>query len=143
MYDVQSGMRWIQYQGAPLEGPDIGTRLPEIPSINTTLGAWLDAYPESDVVSDRIAPTQDLFDNYYAGGRAGMLVLQEAVGDWTPLHFAFTTSEADIDRSAAELRERGVEVTGPVTHDWMPARSIYFNDPDGHDLELCAPLGKS
>jgi len=72
MYDVQSGVRWIQYQGAPLEGPDSGTRLSEIPSINTTLGAWLDAYPESDVVSDRVAPTQDLFDNYYAGGRAGM-----------------------------------------------------------------------
>ena len=23
---------------------------------------------------------------------------------------------------------------------WMPARSIYFSDPDGHELELCAPL---
>ena len=72
MYDARSGVRWIQYQGAPLEGPDVGTRLPEIPSLNTTLGAWLDAYPESDVISDRVAPTQDLFDNYYAGSRAGM-----------------------------------------------------------------------
>jgi hypothetical protein len=72
MYDVRSGVRWIQYQGAPLEGPDAGTRLPEIPSLNTTLGAWLNAYPESDVISDSVAPTQDLFDNYYAGGRAGM-----------------------------------------------------------------------
>ena len=75
-----------------------------------------------------------------AGGDAGMLVLQETVGDWSPLHFAFTTSEFDIERAAADLRERGVEVTGPVTHDWMPARSIYFSDPDGHALELCAPL---
>jgi hypothetical protein len=72
MYDARSRVRWIQYLGAPLEGPNAGTRLPEIPSINTTLGAWLDAYPESDVVSDHVAPTQDLFDNYYAGGRAGM-----------------------------------------------------------------------
>jgi hypothetical protein len=72
MYDVRSGVRWIQYHGAPLEGPDAGTRLPEIPSLNTTLRAWLDAYPESDVVSDRVAPTQDLFDNYYVSGRAGM-----------------------------------------------------------------------
>ncbi len=77
-----------------------------------------------------------------AGGQAGMLVLQENAGDWAPQHFAFTTSEADIERAAAELRERGVEVAGPVTHDWMPARSIYFSDPDGHDLELCAPLKK-
>jgi hypothetical protein len=27
-----------------------------------------------------------------------------------------------------------------MVHDWMPARSVYFADPDGHDLELCAPL---
>ncbi len=67
-----------------------------------------------------------------------MLVLQEQSGDWSPLHFAFTTSAADIEDAAARLREHGVEVSGPVTHDWMPARSIYFRDPDGHDLELCA-----
>ncbi len=77
-----------------------------------------------------------------AGGQAGMLVLQEQAGDWPPLHFAFTTSEADIEGAAARLREHGVEVSGPVTHDWMPARSIYFRDPDGHDLELCAPLNR-
>jgi len=29
---------------------------------------------------------------------------------------------------------------GLVFHQWMPARSIYFSDPDGHELELCAPL---
>ena len=75
-----------------------------------------------------------------AGGQAGMLVLQETEGDWSPLHFAFTTSEAEIERAASRLRDCGVEVAGPVTHDWMPARSIYFSDPDGHDLELCAPL---
>jgi hypothetical protein len=28
-----------------------------------------------------------------------------------------------------------------VTHDWIPARSVYFADPDGHDLELCAVIG--
>ena len=72
MYDVRSGVRWIQYLGAPLEGPEAGTRLPEIPSLNTTIEAWLNAYPESDVIRDSVAPTQDLFDNYYAGGRAGM-----------------------------------------------------------------------
>ena len=75
-----------------------------------------------------------------AGGSAGMLVLQENTGSFPSQHFAFTTSDAEIERAGVELRERGVEVTGPVTHDWMPARSIYFSDPDGHDLELCAPL---
>lgn len=75
-----------------------------------------------------------------AGGGAGMVVLQEEKGEWPKQHFAFTVEEADLERSASLLRERGVEVTEPVLHTWMPARSIYFSDPDGNDLELCAPL---
>ena len=75
-----------------------------------------------------------------AGGQDGMVVLQEDLGDWPPQHIAFTVSEADIDRAAEELRKQGVEVRGPVTHAWMPAKSVYFADADGHALELCAPM---
>jgi lactoylglutathione lyase len=75
-----------------------------------------------------------------AGGNAGMVVLQEDKGDWPPQHFAFTVDEADIERAALMLKEKGVVVTGPFVHDWMPAKSIYFDDPDGHALELCAPM---
>jgi lactoylglutathione lyase len=78
-----------------------------------------------------------------AGGDAGMIVLQEDAGSWPTQHFAFTVAEDDIERAATALRERGVEVEGPVFHAWMPATSIYFSDPDGHDLELCAPLKQS
>ena len=77
-----------------------------------------------------------------AGGSAGMIVLQQEPGDWPIQHVAFTVDEVDIERAAATLRERGVTVEGPVVHDWMPAKSLYFSDPDGHDLELCAPLKK-
>ncbi len=75
-----------------------------------------------------------------AGGEAGMIVLQEDKGAWPLQHYAFTVDEADIERAATMLRERGVQVDGPHYHEWMPARSIYFADPDGHDLELCAPV---
>ena len=75
-----------------------------------------------------------------AGGDRGMIVLQEDKGPWPTQHFAFTVDEADIEQAAAELRERGVDVKGPFFHEWMPAKSIYFTDPDGHDLELCAPV---
>jgi lactoylglutathione lyase len=75
-----------------------------------------------------------------AGGQAGMIVLQADPDDWPPQHFAFSVSDDDIDDAAAFLRRRDVEVRGPVFHEWMPARSIYFKDPDGHDLELCAPV---
>ena len=74
-----------------------------------------------------------------AGGDGGMVVLQETPGDPAPLHFAFTVDSADLDRASALLRERGVGIDGPYVHDWIPARSVYFEDPDGHQLELCAP----
>jgi lactoylglutathione lyase len=77
------------------------------------------------------------------GGQEGMIVLQEDKGEWPTQHVAFTVDEAGIDRAADELRERGVEVRGPVFHEWMPAKSVYFSDPDGHELELCAPVNWS
>jgi len=77
-----------------------------------------------------------------AGGQAGMVVLQEDRGDWPAQHLAFTVEEADIERAAATLREQGIAVEGPMFYAWMPAKSVYFSDPDGHSLELCAPLPK-
>ena len=78
-----------------------------------------------------------------AGGDAGMIELQENKGEWPNLHFAFTVDEADIERAAEALKERGVKIDGPHFHEWMPAKSIYFADPDGHDLELCAPVERA
>jgi len=75
-----------------------------------------------------------------AGGQAGMLVLQEDKGEWPTQHFAFTVDELDIERAATALVAQGVLIEGPVYHDWMPAKSVYFSDPDGHALELCAPI---
>lgn len=75
-----------------------------------------------------------------AGGQDGMIVLQEDKSEWPKQHFAFTVAEADIERAASHLKELGVAIKGPVLHEWMPAKSVYFADPDGHDLELCAPL---
>jgi len=74
-----------------------------------------------------------------AGGNAGMIVLQEDKGEWPTQHFAFTVAEADLEQAAKALAEKGVAVSAPSFHEWMPATSIYFDDPDGHSLELCAP----
>ena len=75
-----------------------------------------------------------------AGGADGMVVLQEDKGEWPTQHLAFTIAEADVEAAAKTLVDRGVPIEGPVYHEWMPAKSIYFSDPDGHELELCAPL---
>jgi catechol-2,3-dioxygenase len=76
-------------------------------------------------------------------GQAGMVVLQEDTSDWPLQHFAFTIDEGDIELAVTALVQRGVRIDGPIYHDWMPAKSIYFSDPDGHDLELCAPIRRA
>ena len=51
-------------------------------------------------------------------------------------HFAFEAgSEAGLDEKRRELIAKGVEVTDVVDHDW--AKSIYFKDPNGIQLEFC------
>jgi lactoylglutathione lyase len=77
------------------------------------------------------------------GGQAGMIVLQEDPGEWAPQHLAFTVDASDIERAATLLAGQGIAVRGPVFHAWMPAKSVYFADPDGHQLELCAPMPTS
>lgn len=80
---------------------------------------------------------------FLRAGEGGMIVLQEDAGTWPKEHFAFTIDDADIEAAATALQQRGVVVEGPVYHEWMPAKSLYFSDPDGHDLELCAPLRRA
>jgi glyoxylase I family protein len=51
-------------------------------------------------------------------------------------HFAFEAgSEAALEEKRKELTAKGVEVTDVVDHDW--AKSIYFKDPNGIQLEYC------
>ena len=51
-------------------------------------------------------------------------------------HFAFEAgSEAGLEDKRRELIAKGVEVTDVVDHDW--AKSIYFKDPNGLQLEFC------
>ena len=51
-------------------------------------------------------------------------------------HFAFEAgSEAGLEAKRRELHAKGVEVTDVVDHDW--AKSIYFKDPNGLQLEYC------
>jgi catechol 2,3-dioxygenase-like lactoylglutathione lyase family enzyme len=64
-------------------------------------------------------------------------------------HFAFRSTVDDIlNRSVDWLRERGLTCRNflndgterPMVFGWMPAIAIYFDDPDGHVLELIAML---
>ena len=51
-------------------------------------------------------------------------------------HFAFEAgSQAALEEKRNELLAKGVDVTEVVDHDW--AKSIYFKDPNGLQLEYC------
>ena len=51
-------------------------------------------------------------------------------------HFAFEAgSEAGLEDKRGELLAKGIDVSEVVDHDW--AKSIYFKDPNGIQLEYC------
>lgn len=64
------------------------------------------------------------------------------------LHIAFNVALADLERSVDALKAAGLTPTSngqhpvdePVVLSWMPAASVYFDDPDGHSLEFISML---
>jgi metallothiol transferase len=54
------------------------------------------------------------------------------------LHFAFEIDPADLDKVEAQLKKMGIPYDGPKGHGGGSGLSIYFNDPDGYQLEATA-----
>ena len=87
---------------------------------------------------------------YWVGGRTvGMLGLWEERGPIKSQHFAFRISVEDmLSKAVPFLKERHLQPRNfledgterPMVFAWMPAISIYFYDPDGHDLEFIAMI---
>lgn len=84
---------------------------------------------------------------FWVGGRdQGMLGLWQ--GPQGPLrmmgHFALrmgcdavlAAPETLLTKGIQPLGFHGEPVTEPVVLGWMPAMSVYFNDPDGHSIEF-------
>ncbi|HEV2046559.1 MAG TPA: VOC family protein [Chthoniobacterales bacterium] len=67
-------------------------------------------------------------------------------------HVSFRVDEEHADGMVPWLRDRGIEpihpprapvqgpMSEPIVHGWMPAAAVFFQDPDGHLLELIAEL---
>ncbi|MFQ5663690.1 MAG: VOC family protein [Terriglobia bacterium] len=55
-----------------------------------------------------------------------------------PVHFALRIAPEELDAAMAHLKAKRIEFEGPVRFDAWNARSIYFDDPDGNRVELCA-----
>ncbi len=59
------------------------------------------------------------------------------------LHLSFALAMDDLIAAPARLRAAGVAPRygeEPVVIGWMPAASVFFDDPDGHSLELICML---
>ncbi|NIB40839.1 VOC family protein [Pseudomaricurvus alkylphenolicus] len=68
------------------------------------------------------------------------------VGGYSLMHLAFELeAEKTIEEFSEYVRKQGIEIAmGPVMHDrepvgdgtWGGNHSVYFRDPDGHDIEV-------
>jgi lactoylglutathione lyase len=88
---------------------------------------------------------------FWIGGR-GHTMLGLWSGDASPnamrLHIAFSLDLEEVIAAPVTLRASGVEpldffgqpTREPSVIGWMPAASVFFNDPDGHLLEYLAML---
>jgi catechol 2,3-dioxygenase-like lactoylglutathione lyase family enzyme len=64
------------------------------------------------------------------------------------LHIAFKVALEQVFASVAALRGAGLTprdgsarpIEEPIVLTWMPAASVYFDDPDGHSLEFICML---
>lgn len=65
------------------------------------------------------------------------------------LHIAFDTSLDNVIASIDRLKAEGITprhggggspIEEPIVIGWMPAASVYFDDPDGHSLEYICML---
>ena len=67
----------------------------------------------------------------------------ETDGEIAQRHFAFLVSESEFDEIFERITERGLpywadpfrKEPGRINH-WDDGRGLYFNDPDGHLLEI-------
>lgn len=89
---------------------------------------------------------------FWVGGRDRSMLGLWSIGS-APLrlrlHIAFQTELDQVIRSVDVLRSKGIvprrrgggpELDEPVVFPWMPAASVYFDDPDGHSLEYISIL---
>jgi len=81
-------------------------------------------------------------------GRALLGLWERARSHIRPQHFAFEVELHELAGLVSRLQEQGIvfrdffqqHTTTPTVFGFIPAASIYFDDPDGHVLELLAPI---
>lgn len=118
-----------------------------VADINTSIAFY------SDVVGLKLAHTvPERHAAFFWVGEPGHTML----GLWSihsspmrmRLHIAFDVALEHVVASIDALRKAGLTaldggglpIDEPIVFAWMPAASVYFDDPDGHSLEFIAML---
>ncbi|MEP7221226.1 MAG: VOC family protein [Novosphingobium sp.] len=91
------------------------------------------------------APPAQTFSHFLIGGLGNDVSLDfmEHAGPIVRQHYAFLVSDAEFDAGFALIRECGLtywadpacKKPGEINYHWQ-GRGFYFEDPDGHLLEL-------
>ena len=67
--------------------------------------------------------------------KAGDTYIQRQAGDRGPQHICFAITESDFEVWETRFADKGIQVIRKV--EWPEGgRSLYFNDPDGHEIEI-------
>jgi lactoylglutathione lyase len=89
---------------------------------------------------------------FWVGGRGRSMMGIFSSGSWPGTvfqhHVAFQVKLEDILAAPERLRSAGVTplggrrepITEPIVFAWMPAASVFFDDPDGNIMEYIAML---
>ena len=72
LLEAENGSLYLQFTGEAIMGPDAGHQLRRLPCVNTTWGAWSEAWPHTEILSPEETPDSDIFESYYASTRAGL-----------------------------------------------------------------------
>ena len=89
---------------------------------------------------------------YWVGptGRTMLGISQAPPEEVSWQHISFEIALEDMKDAARFLQVKGIKAynlidkgPSPQVHGWMPAVSLYFDDPDGHLLEFIAMLPES
>jgi catechol 2,3-dioxygenase-like lactoylglutathione lyase family enzyme len=114
--------------------------------LNHTIVWCHDKHKSSNFMADMLGlPTPTPFGPFMVvqADNGVSLDFHETDGDISPQHYAFLITEEDFDRTFERIQERGLSYwadpgkhrQGRINHG-DGGRGVYFDDPDGHILEV-------